>query len=183
MLASALARLRDPRLFLVRSLLLIAAIVVLYAVLPFDDRRWWIGALIGGAAVVAIVPITVRRVRSLRESEQPVVDAFEALAVLLALLVLGFSAVYVTIDRNNTQFAGLSTRVDAVYFTVTTLSTVGYGDIHAAGQAARFVVTLQIIFDFTFVALAIRVMSAAARDRFRSRGAAGQQRSPEDRNE
>src|SRR5690242_9553853 len=143
MFAGAVARLSNRRLFVVRSVLTISLVIVLYAVLPFDGRRWWLGALIGGAAVIAIVPITVRRVATVRRSEHPVIDAAEALAVLLALLVLGFSAMYLTIDRTSTEFSGLSTRIDAVYFTVATLSTVGYGDIHAAGQAARFVVTLQ----------------------------------------
>ena len=49
----------------------------------------------------------------------------EAIVLLVAMLVLGFAAVYYAMDADQGQFAGLATRVDSVYFTVTTLSTVG----------------------------------------------------------
>ena len=73
-------------------------------------------------------------------------------------------------NRDGTQVAGLATRVDAVYFTVTTLSTVGYGDIHAISQAARVVVTVQILFDLMFLGVLVRVFIGAARKRVNERG-------------
>ena len=39
------------------------------------------------------------------------------------------------------------TRTDALYFTVTTFTTVGFGDIIPASQGARLVVTAQMILD------------------------------------
>jgi hypothetical protein len=39
------------------------------------------------------------------------------------------------------------TRTDALYFTVTVFSTVGFGDITAASQSARLVVTAQMLLD------------------------------------
>ena len=47
------------------------------------------------------------------------------------------------INRSGTQIPGLETRLDSIYFTVTTLSTVGFGDIAAHSQGARAVVTVQ----------------------------------------
>ena len=146
-----------------RSTGVLAVLVVLYAVLPLQGPRWWLGSLIGAAAVVALVPFTVRRARAVSHSPRPVADAVEALIVLVGMLVLGFSALYLAIDRDGSEFTGLVTRIDAVYFTVTTLSTVGYGDIVATGQTARLVVVIQIVADIAVLSLAVRLLTAAAR--------------------
>ena len=101
-----------------------------YALLPLRGERWWIGAAVGVAAIVGIVPITIRRFHAVRRAEQPVLVAVEAIVLLVTMLVLGFAAVYYAMDADQGQFDGLDTRLDSVYFTVTTLSTVGFGDIH-----------------------------------------------------
>jgi len=44
------------------------------------------------------------------------------------------------------QFAGVDGGIDALYFAVVTASTVGYGDVHPVGEAARlFTVSLAIL--------------------------------------
>ena len=151
----------------VRSAAIVAAMAVLYAVLPFDGDQWWIGALIGGLAVVAVIPLTAYRISLLRRSQNPVVDAVEALVLLLGLLVFGFAAVYLTINRNGGEMSGLDTRLDSIYFTVTTLSTVGFGDITATSQRARAFVTVQMIFDVAFIAFAVRILTSVAQERHR----------------
>ncbi|HEV7757612.1 MAG TPA: potassium channel family protein [Acidimicrobiales bacterium] len=162
------AALRAARRSAVQTTGLVALLVGAYAVLPFRGDRWWLGALVGAALLVAMGPLTVRRVRSVLRSDRPGLEAAAALVLLLAMLVVGFAAVYFAMDRDQGQFSGLRTRIDAVYFTVTTLSTVGFGDITATSQAARLVVTAQILFDVAFVGVAVRVFVGAAR-----RGRAG----------
>jgi len=51
----------------------------------------------------------------------------------------------------------------AIYFTVTVLATVGFGDITAVSQTARWVVTAQMIVDLTLVVALGRVLVTAAR--------------------
>lgn len=63
------------------------------------------------------------------------------------------------------SFYDLKTKWDAVYFTITTLSTVGYGDIHPANQLARLWVVLQIMIGFSFVAFVIQKELVAGRSR------------------
>jgi hypothetical protein len=65
---------------------------------------------------------------------------------------------YVIARSDATQFAGLRTKTDALYFAVTTLATVGFGDIHAQGQLARQVVTVQMVFNLVVLASAARVL-------------------------
>jgi voltage-gated potassium channel len=63
------------------------------------------------------------------------------------------------------------TRTDALYFTVTVFSTVGFGDITAKTETARAVVTGQMIADLVILGLAIKVIVGAVRR--------GQQRQPQ----
>lgn len=149
-----------------------ALLVLLYSVLPLQTERWWIGALIGLAAIGAILPFTIIRVQRIRSSDYPHLVAIEALLVLFTALVTGFAAIYLAIDRNGGQFDGLGTRIDAVYFTVTTLSTVGFGDITPIGQKARVLVVVQIILQFSLVAFGARLVMGAAKERVTDRLAA-----------
>jgi voltage-gated potassium channel Kch len=55
---------------------------------------------------------------------------------------------------------------DALYFTVTTLATVGYGDIRPVSTGARILITLQIIFGFIFVVFILqREITASSKKR------------------
>jgi hypothetical protein len=74
---------------------------------------------------------------------------------------------YAMSRHNPNAFNGLHTKIDALYFVVTTLSTVGYGDISAASQAARVVVSIQILFNFAMLGLVLRVVAGAAQHRMR----------------
>jgi voltage-gated potassium channel Kch len=62
------------------------------------------------------------------------------------------------------------TRTDSLYFTVTTFSTVGYGDITPTSQTARLVVTAQMILDLLFLGVGIRVFIGAVQLARQTRG-------------
>ncbi|MBD0690421.1 potassium channel family protein [Streptomyces sp. CBMA123] len=85
------------------------------------------------------------------------------LAFLICLAVTIFSATYFVLGSHKAEFAGLETRLDALYFTVVTLATVGYGDITPSGQVARLLVVLQIGYNFVFLAAAAGTASRTVR--------------------
>ena len=60
------------------------------------------------------------------------------------------------------------THTDALYFSMTILSTVGFGDINATGQLARIVVSVQMLFDLVFVASAIGLVVGTVGARIQS---------------
>ena len=81
----------------------------------------------------------------------------QAMAMLLVLLVMCFSLSFFLLELARPgQIVELETRVDALYFTLATMATVGYGDVHAEGQAARALVCAVIVFDVVVVASLIR---------------------------
>jgi voltage-gated potassium channel len=95
------------------------------------------------------------------------------LASIFAVVVTFSFAFYLMARNDPGQMAGLHTRVDALYFTVSTLTTVGFGDVHAAGQAARILVLVQMGFNVVFITTAATLLSSrirtAAEERSRMR--------------
>lgn len=88
----------------------------------------------------------------------------DALVIAMMIAVLGFAfGFYLMSQRDPTQIVGLETRLDALYFTMTTLLTVGYGDIHAAGQAARLLVLVAMVFNVVIIAAAGSTVSGRVR--------------------
>ena len=148
---------------ILRSVVIVALLFAAFALLPLRGEYWWIGFLVGALLLVTTIPLAVSRLQRVLNSERPAFEAAEALVQLLAMLLTGFAAVLYGMNRDGSQVTGLDTRIDAIYFAVTVMSTVGFGDIHAQSQAARVVVTLQIIFDLLFVGVAVRVFVGAAK--------------------
>jgi voltage-gated potassium channel len=102
-------------------------------------------------------------VRAIISARHPAVRAVEALASTVPLFLLLFASAYFTMAGTNpASFSTHSlTRTDALYFTVTTFSTVGFGDITAVSQSARLVVTAQMLLDLLALGLGIRVFTGA----------------------
>jgi hypothetical protein len=106
----------------------------------------------------------------------------DGLIVSIVLVVEVFALTFYIVEvRNPGEFAGLDTRIDSLYFTVATLATVGFGDVHAVGQAARALVLVQMVFNVLFVATAAAIMSTRVRDvvRQRSETKRSQQQDPD----
>ncbi|GAA1561985.1 hypothetical protein GCM10009827_099270 [Dactylosporangium maewongense] len=152
----------------------LAAAGFLYYLVPLRLMRTagdWAQA--GGAVVLLAVLVVVFRRQLLRQVRTGGRTAahLEALVNLLVVTVLSFSLVYVLLAGHEGQFTGLATRTDALYFTLSTLATVGYGDVHAVGQTARIVVIAQILFNLVYVGAAVTVLGGAVRRRVGDAGA------------
>ncbi len=160
---------------LLRGVLLMAGLLVAYAVVPIrrGDTFGVAGVIVfvAGLLALAVSVLLLARKELHAASDGGEGARLEILVAVLWTIVIFFALAYLRLGSENGQFAGLHTRIDALYFTMTTLTTVGYGDVHAVGQAARIVVTVQLVFDVVFVAVALRVLAAALARR-RSTGSA-----------
>jgi voltage-gated potassium channel len=151
---------------------LVAIITVTYYVLPIpghiDEASWSLLFGVGLAVLAVLIIVSIRRL--LRAGEQARV---RALIVLLCVTVLFFSYADAAVAKIPGQFVSLHTKTDGLYFSVSTLATVGFGDVHAAGQLARVAVTLQIVFNLVFLGSAIAMITGMWRERARRRATGG----------
>jgi voltage-gated potassium channel len=146
---------------LFRSLVTTVVLVGAYYLLPLDHIRSVPLALAGG--LVILLAGAVWQLRAITRARYPAVRAVQALATTVPLFLLLFASSYFAMARISSANFSTSplTRTDALYFTVTTFSTVGYGDITAVSQPARLVVTVQMLLDLLAVGLGIRVFVGA----------------------
>lgn len=125
-----------------------AVLVLGFYVMPVTEAEMgdvfrWVSAL----AVLGALGLLVTR--QLRRDSDRVGSLLASLVFVVCAVALLFYGIAHTTPG---EFEGLVTRTDALYFTVVTLTTIGYGDIHPTGQFARLLVTLAIIFNLLFVA-------------------------------
>jgi voltage-gated potassium channel len=141
-----------------------AALVAIYYLLPLDRSATWVAVTMLTIGLVALTGLVVFQVRWILRSRFPGLRGVEALATSIPLFVLLFASTYVvmaTISAGN--FSEPLTRTGALYFTVTVFSTVGFGDITAKTDAARLVVTGQMIVDLVTIGLAVKVIVGAVK--------------------
>lgn len=145
---------------------LLLATVTFYVVpLRFDRAEpWTFGRLVLAMLVLGLLLVFFRvqgRWSSRKQSEDYV--RIQWLLTALYALVLVFALVYAVVAvQVPGQFAGLENRTDALYFSVTLVATVGFGDIHPVGGAARLLATAHMVFNLIYLGTAIRMLVGKA---------------------
>jgi voltage-gated potassium channel len=160
---SAAERRRRLAVGLLRSLAITIVLGVGYYLLPFDRLSSGPMGLTLSVGLLALATVATFQVRAVIRARHPALKAVEALATTAPLFLLLFAAAYVVMaaaDPSNFNVETL-TRTDSLYFTITIFATVGFGDITAASEAARILVTTQMILDLIVLGLGIRILVGA----------------------
>lgn len=169
--------LRRRRLILRRALRILGlalALLALYALVPVPGDSSEAAALIGMVAgLLLFLVLTGWQIRQIARDRRPVLRAIEAVALAIPLLIVIFAFTYLTLSRADpASFSEHLDRVDAFYYTVSTLTTVGFGDITADSAAARILVTIQMLFDLALIAGLVRLIVLATRTGLRRQSGA-----------
>ena len=147
-----------------RTILTIALVLAIYFLLPLDhgsDAGAVAEVVIGVLVLAGIIAWQIRRIVG---SNHPISRAVEALALSVPLYVLLFATTYYLMARGNqSSFGAPLSRTDAMYFSSTIFTTVGFGDITAKTEAARLIVTLQMWLDLVFLGLVVRLVVNAVK--------------------
>lgn len=144
----------------------------LYLVLPEptrDDPPWLTFTSI---LVVSIVYAAagVWSVARISRAKHPLRTGVVMLAVMVTAMVVIFSLTYLSLSVDNpANFNVPLDKINALYFTMTILSTVGFGDITAATHAAMIAVMIQMVVGLTLITTLARVLMEAARRAARRR--------------
>jgi hypothetical protein len=164
-----------PQLWtVVRGLVLIIGLLLAYYLLPSGSSigvdGWTVMFCIGLVVLSTLILILANRILTADPAAAKVIG----LLTVLCIAILFFARADYLLSLEPGQFAQLHTKTDALYFNVSTLATVGFGDVHATGQAARVAVTVQIVFNLVFIGLGVTMVTGLLKHRARSRaGGAG----------
>jgi hypothetical protein len=160
--SAARRRLRPLGLAVLRVLVNVAVVLIVYYLLPLRGpfRAATVAELFTGLLVVGV--LAARQIRSVQRSPYPGLRGAEVLSLLVPLFLVLFAAAYQVLGAANpASFSQTMSRTDGLYFVVTVLSTVGFGDITAVSEVARVLVTVQMIGDLVFIGLIVRALLTA----------------------
>ncbi|MEI7442367.1 MAG: potassium channel family protein [Actinomycetes bacterium] len=151
-----------------RSTIFIVAFFVvslaIFFTLPYDglsnNRQAVLRLVVGLSLLLVVIVVLIRRILS---APLPQLKTLEALVVLLVQFICLFAGTYLLISHLDAgAFTEPLTHSSALYFTIVTFGTVGFGDITPHSDLARLLVSAQIIIDFVFIAAIIRALVAVA---------------------
>ena len=143
-------------------------IVGAFYLLPIGHESGLRALLRLGADIALVVVVFVWQIRRIAVAELPELRAIEALGIVIAVFLIAFSAIYLAMSH---QLAGNFTQpldhTQALYLTITVFSTVGFGDITPKTDAARLVVSAQMLLDLVVIGAVVRLLFNAAKSRIR----------------
>ena len=152
---------RLATLLVARSLVVAVLLFVGYYVLPMDrpERSGLVVLIVG---LLALGLVLLWQVRAIMGSPYPRLRAFETLTVGIPLLLIVFASAYFMIQNADPDsFTQPLRKTDALYFTITVFSTVGFGDITAKTEIARILVSIQMMFDLVVFGLVAKLIFGA----------------------
>ena len=148
------------------TIALMAAATAVYYVLPVPGAMrgssWAVMFFLGAAVLGALILTAIRRLLHAGENAR-----IRGLILLLTLTVLFFSWSDKSVAALPNEFLDLTSKTDSLYFNISTLATVGFGDVHPVGQLARAAVTVQIVFNLVFLGTAVSLITGFVRTRTR----------------
>jgi hypothetical protein len=154
-----------------RSVALAVVLVVAYYLLPLA----WHGVdadalvLVGGLLMAGL--FFGWEMWLITRSPSPRLKAVEAVAVTVVLYLVLFASGYYVLEHTVPgSFNTHLTRTDALYFTLSTFATVGFGDITPVSQTGRVLAMCQMAGGLLLAGVAVRVLTGAVRVGLRRQG-------------
>ena len=142
------------------------ALLIAYFWFPTDrDPTAGVFVVLAGG-LIAFAVVAVLQIRQLKRAPYPLLRGVQALLMVSLMFIVAFSLTYVLMAQADpAAFSEPMTKSAAIYFTVTTVATVGFGDIVATTDATRLVVTVQMLMGIGILATTARVVLSATQSR------------------
>jgi Ion channel len=153
-----------------RATLSVVFIIALYYTVPITPHSD-LGAVVRMvAAGVLVAAVAIWEVRAVSRARYPLVRAIDALAVAVTVMVAVFATFYLNLSsRDADAFSEPLQRTTSLYFTMVTLTTVGFGDITAQSDGARIAVMVQLVFDVAVIGSTAKLIVETAKRRATAR--------------
>src|SRR5580692_3130599 len=119
-----------------------------------------------GLDIAIVGAVFAWQIRRISLAALPELRAIEALGIVIALFLVLFSGVYLAMSHESPlTFTRPLDHTQALYFTISVFSTVGFGDITPKTDTARLVVSAQMLLDLAIIGMVVRMILTAARSR------------------
>ena len=139
-------------------------VLVVYFFVPVNNRPHTSVLVRLAVGLAFFIAVLAYEMRAILRSDRPLLRATDAMALVIPVFIVVFAWVYLTMSLSAPHaFSEPLNRTGALYFTVTLFSTVGLGDIAPVSDAARAVVTVQMVADLIVIAVVVRLIFGAAR--------------------
>lgn len=149
---------------ILRPVLAIGGTLGVYAIVPIRESTAAAVAVFALASLVVVGVVFLRRLGQIPHSRYPVVSAVESLVLVFGMFLSLFAFTYVSMSADSAEsFTEPLDKVAGVYFSVTVLATVGFGDIAPISNEARILVTVQMILDLVLIGVAVKLLGNTAR--------------------
>jgi hypothetical protein len=149
----------------ITSVAIAVVLIAAYYTIPLDGASTRTSALVrtagGLAAMIAAIALSAR---SIRRARFPLLRAAQAVTGVVVLSVVLFAAGYCLMSAGDAgAFSEPLDHTDALYFSLTTATTVGFGDINARSEPARIVVMLHMVANVVLIGVSVRMLLRIAR--------------------
>jgi hypothetical protein len=137
--------------------------LAVYWLAPVQDavNVGWLLRLLCGLAITA--GFLAWQVRAIQRVNRPLIRAVHALVSSILMFFIVFALTYLGMSHAHPHsFSQPLNKVGALYFTVTTFATVGYGDIVPTTNATRVISTIQMLLDLLVIATTARLLFRTA---------------------
>lgn len=143
-----------------------AVFFLVFALAPLElDLNGSAGLWLAASVLVPALVLALQ-IRAVARSPYPRLRAVEAISISFPLLIFLFAGTYFAMSQTYPDsFNDALTRTDALYFTVTTFTTVGFGDIVATSEPSRSAVTVQMLVDLVLIGVIARVLLGTVQQR------------------
>ena len=154
-----------------RTIGLVLVISLILSRSPKEQNFQSLGVIVGMIVLATIyVLFFIRSIRAVRKSQFPGIRAGEAMMSSGILLLAIFASIYSLISLQDPEaFTEVLTPFSSMYFSLTILATVGFGDIAPSTVPARPVAMAQMVLDLVFIGVLVRVLTNAAKRSIASR--------------
>lgn len=137
-----------------------------YALMPVESASStvWIVS-VAGLGLVVVFTVFFRQFGRIEHADRPGAAAVESLVLVVGLFLTLFALIYVSISASDPDAFTLPLdKVGGIYFSVTILTTVGYGDIAPTTDMTRILVTIQMLLDIALIGAAVKLLGLKAKN-------------------
>jgi voltage-gated potassium channel len=159
----------------VRVLTVAVLLVGAYYLAPFEGGNARSVGVRVALSLALVIGVVIWQVRAVTNAEFPQTRAVQALVFVSLMVIVVFASGYLALSQQQPPAFNEPLRhTSALYFTLSTLTTIGFGDITADRDGSRSIVMVQMVADVAVLGAAIRLIVGRARSRIGYPGATAQ---------